>query len=191
MIELARAYTGEAGLRENLIDIRPATAADAPAINALIADSALGLNVGDYSLAQMQAALASIIGVDPQLVADGCLYIAEDGGLLVGCGGWSYRRALHGYADKASPPLDPRHEPAAIRCFFIRPGWNRRGIGGRLMERCERAARAAGFRRLELLATRTAVPFYTRHGFRQLGPVELAIPDAPALVAIRMAKDLP
>src|ERR1044072_2747220 len=136
--------------------IRRATLEDRAALERLIAESARGLSRGAYSDAQVEAALASVFGVDTDLIRDGTYYVAEASGEPIGCGGWSKRRPLFGgdrFAARDSGELDPQTEPAKIRAFFVHPDWARRGVGGAILETCEREAEACGFRSLELMAT--------------------------------------
>lgn len=128
--------------------LRNATVADRPALEALIAASARGLSVGYYRPEQVEGALRGAFGVDTQLIEDGTYFVVEAQGALVGCGGWSYRRMLFGgdaRAERDATLLVPGVDPAKIRAFFVDPAHARAGIGTRLLERCEREARARGF----------------------------------------------
>jgi GNAT superfamily N-acetyltransferase len=112
--------------------------------------------------------------------------------VLVGCGGWSKRKTLYGgdqFAGREDSLLDPAKDAAKIRAFFVHPEWARRGIGGMILEACEGAARAAGFRRLEMGATLTGVPFYRAKGYVELERVEAPLGDGLALPIVRMGKD--
>lgn len=64
-------------------------------------------------------------------------------------------------------PLDPRTEPARVRARFVRDDWTRRGLGRAILGSCERAADAAGFNMLALMATLPGVPLYRALGFRE------------------------
>lgn len=78
-------------------------------------------------------------------------------------------RALFGTADLANRDttlLDPATEPARIRAFFVDPDFARRGIGQRLLERCEREAWQHGFKSVELGATIPGKRFYASQGYR-------------------------
>ena len=88
--------------------------------------------------------------------------------VIAGCGGWSKRKTLYGgdhCAGREDALLDPRHDAAKIRAFFVHPAWARRGLGSRILEVCEAAAASAGFRRLEMGATLTGVPLYLARGY--------------------------
>lgn len=173
------------------IGLRLAEPADAPALHALIADSVMVLQAPDYSEAQRRGALGTVFGVDSRLIADATYFVAEAGGLAVGCGGWSWRKTLFG-ADavpgKDDQALDPARDAARIRAFFVRPGWTRRGIGGRILEACEAAASAAGFRQFELMATLTGVALYRAYGYEPREPHEAPLPNGLTLPMVRMTK---
>ncbi|HEX8150487.1 MAG TPA: GNAT family N-acetyltransferase [Pyrinomonadaceae bacterium] len=173
--------------------IRRATLGDRAALERLIAESARGLSRGDYSGEQVEAALASVFGVDTDLIHDGTYYVAEAGGEFVGCGGWSKRRTLFGgdrFAARDPGALDPRTEPAKIRAFFVHPGWARRGVAGAILETCEREAKAEGFRALELMATLPGVRLYAARGYAAGEQVEYEIADGVTIEFVPMRKEL-
>jgi GNAT superfamily N-acetyltransferase len=174
------------------ISIRLATGRDVLALRPLIESSVLGLQA---SPAQLKQALKSVYGVDTQLIADGTYFVAEaqesSGTAIVGCGGWSRRKTLYGgdqWAAREDTPLDPARDAAKIRAFFIHPEWARRGIGGMILDACEQAAQAAGFRRLEMGATLTGVPFYAAKGYVALGEEEVPLGEGMTLPIVRMGK---
>jgi GNAT superfamily N-acetyltransferase len=148
--------------------LRQATAADAAPIQELIARSIRGLGAADYSSPQIEGALEGAFGLDSQLIADGTYFVVEAEGRLLGCGGWSYRRTLFGgdaRSGRDAATLDPRHDAAKIRAFFVDPGSARRGIGSALLEHCEAQARLHGFRRAEMMATLPGVRLYAARGY--------------------------
>lgn len=148
--------------------IRPATLADKPALEVLIARSARELSAGDYTPEQIEGALRGAFGVDTQLIHDGTYFVAESGGRLVGCGGWSRRRTLFGgdaRRERDAGELDPSTDAAKIRAFFIDPDHARQGIGQALLNKCEAAAQARGFTRFELMATLPGVRLYAARGY--------------------------
>lgn len=171
----------------------------------LIEASVLGLQAGDYSLAQLKRALQAVYGVDTQLIADGTYFVAEvraeekDNAeksavpLIVGCGGWSRRKTLYGgdqWTGREDALLEPARDAAKIRVFFVHPVWARRGIGGMILEACEAAATAQGFHRLEMGATLTGVPFYRAKGYVELESVEAPLGEGLTLPIVRMGKDV-
>ncbi len=174
------------------LTLRPATIADIPALDALIEASVRGLQAGDYSPAQLDAALGSVFGVDRQLIADGTYFVAERGDILLGCGGWSRRRTLFGAdaaADRDDSLLTPGLDAARIRAFFVHPAAARQGVGAAILAACEAAAARAGFTALELGATLTGLPFYRRYGYAPTATQAAPLPggDSLAIVAMRKA----
>ena len=79
-------------------------------------------------------------------------------------------------------------DAAKIRAFFVHPDWARHGIGGLILEACEAAARAAGFRRLEMGATLSGVPFYKAKGYAEAEAQEAPLGNGELLMIVRMTK---
>ena len=149
--------------------VRAATPGEIPALDALIAASARALGRGFYDDTQTEAAIAHVFGVDSELVGDGSYLVVEADGAIAGCGGWSRRPTLFGgdrYAARRRGMLDPAHDAARIRAFFVAPDHARRGVGTALLAACEAAAIAHGFTTAALMATLPGVPFYRAHGYR-------------------------
>ncbi|MBL8216707.1 MAG: GNAT family N-acetyltransferase [Bryobacterales bacterium] len=172
--------------------LRLAKLADVAPLRVLITASVNGLQAGDYSAAQRAGALGSVFGVDTRLIADGTYFVVETAdGRLAACGGWSRFRTLFG-ADamqgREDSYLDPAVDAARIRAFFVHPEFARRGLGSRILQACEQAAREAGFWRFELGATLTGVPLYERHGYREIERLDVALGNGETLPIIRMAK---
>jgi len=195
------------------IRIRLATTADIPLLRELIDASVRGLQAGDYTQAQIEAALKTVYGVDSQLIADRTYFVAEiaaggpafsagptgetsgrHGSLrIVGCGGWSKRKTLFGgdhWSGRHDALLDPSRDAAKIRAFFVHPDWARRGIGTLILEACEMAAKAAGFARLEMGATLSGVPFYRVKGYEAQENLDVPLGDGESMTVVRMAKSL-
>jgi len=182
------------------ISLRLAEAQDVPVLRGLIEASVLGLQGGDYSAAQLERALKTVYGVDTQLISDRTYLVAEaredspgSQTVIVGCGGWSRRRTLYGgdqWVGREDSLLDPAADAAKIRAFFVHPGWARRGVGGMILDACEEAALAAGFRRLEMGATLTGVPFYLAKGYEVLERTEVPMGSGMTLPIVRMGKEI-
>ncbi len=177
----------------NTITLRPALPADIPVLNPLIERSARELSAGYYSPRQIDAAIRHVFGVDSRLVDDGTYFVAQEADHIVGCGGWSRRRTLYGGDQRrVGPPewLDPATDAARVRAFFVAPEHARRGIGRRLLDACVDAARAAGFRRLELMATLPGVPLYRAYGFEEVERVTDLLPDGTPIEFVRMGRQI-
>jgi GNAT superfamily N-acetyltransferase len=176
-----------------MITLRLATPDDLPALQALIPASVRALSQGYYTPEQIESAIRHVFGPDTQLIADGTYFAAEAEGTIAGCGGWSRRRTLYGgdqMKDAEDPLLDPATEAARIRAFFVHPDWARRGIASAIMEACRAAAAAAGFQRLELMATLPGEPLYRAFGFQVLERVEATLPDGVRVPFVRMDRPI-
>ena len=172
---------------------RLATLGDVEDIRALIARSVRALSVGFYTPSEYEAALVHVFGVDTQLIADGTYYVIDSRDALAAAGGWSKRRTLYGgdqMKDVEDPLLDPAVDAARIRAFFVDPAWARHGLGTTLYRVCAEAARAAGFRTLELMATAPGEPLYERLGFIADERTSLSLPGGVSLKLIRMSRDI-
>ena len=146
---------------------------------------------------QIEAAVSEVFGVDTTLIDDGTYFAAEipaEGtrhANLVGCGGWSRRKTLfggdqwHGHDEVL---LDPAHDAAKIRAFFVHPSWARRGVGTLILNACETAAVGAGFRRLEMAATLTGVKFYEARGYKQRARFDVQLGNGRSIEVVRMEK---
>jgi len=173
--------------------IRPAVIGDIPALTALIRESAHGLSLGDYTPEQIDTALTGVFGVDSQLIEDRTYFIIEKGGEPVACGGWSFRATLFGndnIAGRDPRRLNPTIDAAKIRAFFVHPDHARRGLGKRILAHCEEAARAAGFRKLELGATLPGRRLYEVCGYVAGTPHDHIMEDGLPLRVVPMSKTL-
>ena len=173
--------------------LRPATLDDADAIDRLMKTSTRGLFPTTYDKSQTEAAVRYIASVDRMLIEDGTYLVVEAAGELVACGGWSRRDKLYtgsGEGAQDARLLDPATEPARIRAMFTRPDWTRRGLGRRIIEACEAAARAEGFSRLALMSTMPGLPLYEAYGFRVLERVDIRMPDGITIAGAAMEKPI-
>lgn len=139
------------------------------------------------------AASRAVMGIDTQLIRDGTYFIVERDGALAGCGGWSPRETLYGgdhSAGRNARMLDPATEPARIRAMYTHPDHVRQGVGRRVLALCESAARDAGFRRVEMMATMAGQRLYEVCGYAPLGDVTHDNVDGVDVPLIRMGKVL-
>lgn len=173
--------------------LRKASVADRPSIEQLIVASARGLSRADYSEEQIEGAIKTVFGVDTNLILDGTYFVADNGGELIGCGGWSKRRTLFGgdqYATRDAAELDPKTEAARIRAFFIHPEHARKGIARAILDVCEAEAKAAGFQSLELMSRLPGIKLYRACGYEGSDRVELDVGGEATIGLVPMKKDL-
>lgn len=172
--------------------LRFADERDIPAIEALIPLSVRALQTPYYSTAQMDAAIGPVFGVDRQLIKDRTYFAVEHEAAIIGCGGWSKRRAVYGgdchHGQNDADELNPQKDAARIRAFFVHPDFARRGIGRSILLACEDAARAAGFTRLELVATLAGEPLYAKFGYSVIERYEAPLANGLTLPVVRMGK---
>jgi len=179
-----------------LFHVRLAAQGDVPALHALIESSVRVLQANDYTPAQIEGALGTVLGLDTQLLADQTYFVAETTAssgakIIVACGGWSKRKTLYGadqWTDRHDELLDPRSDAAKIRAFFIHPDWARRGVGTFLLDACENAAKAAGFSRFEMGATLTGAKLFRARGYLPVRNLEVALGNGESLPIIQMEK---
>jgi GNAT superfamily N-acetyltransferase len=188
------------------IHLRLAVPEDVAVLRELINASVRGLQTKDYTPVQIEGALKTVFGVDSQLIADGTYIVAEaeentipEAGIandpsrkrIVGCGGWSKRKTLYGsdhWTGREDSLLDPLHDAAKIRAFFIHPDWARRGVGSLILKACEDAARAAGFLRYEMGATLTGAKLFGAKGYVAVKPISIPLINGESLPVIHMEK---
>lgn len=189
------------------IHLRLAVPQDIPILRQVIDASVRRLQTQDYTQTQIEGALQTVFGVDSQLIADGTYIVAEaeittaeqqtgrmssnGTSLIVGCGGWSKRKTLYGsdhWTGREDKLLDPLHDAAKIRAFFIHPDWARRGIGSMILQACEEAAKAAGFTRFEMGATLTGAKLFGVKGYQPVKPISIPLLNGESLPVIHMEK---
>jgi GNAT superfamily N-acetyltransferase len=172
---------------------RLARPADAPRLAVLMRGSVLELFPRFYEARQTASAAVYIAHLDETLIEDGTYFVHEDGDEIVACGGWSRRDKLFsgsGDHEDDARLLDPLTEPARVRAMFVRADWTRRGLGRAILDACERAARAEGFRSLALMATLPGEPLYRALGFREIERTIVTMPDGVRIEGVAMARPI-
>ena len=164
----------------------------------MIEASVRTLQADDYTQEQREAALRTVFGVDSQLIADGTYFVVEalevtEGGkpAVAGCGGWSKRKTLYGgdqFGQREDTSLDPAHDAAKIRAFFVHPSWARQGVGSIILATCENAARKAGFTRFEMGATLTGVKLFAAKGYNPVKRMDVSLEEGEVLPMVQMEK---
>lgn len=187
------ANSGSRPLGTHRWPLRLAVESDASALEHLVQVSVRELQAPYYSEELMDAALGPVFGVDRQLIRDGTYFLAESGGEIVGCGGWSKRASRFG-GDSARGSedalLDPRKDAARIRAFFVHPSIARQGIGHSIMVACEGAIAEAGFDTIEIVATLAGEPLYASFNYAVVRRYDIELKGGLGLPAVEMAKKI-
>jgi GNAT superfamily N-acetyltransferase len=159
------------------------------ALRALM-DAALSELQKPYLDERQIASSRAIMGLDTQLIDDGTYFSVEADGQLAGCGGWSRRATRDGgdqWPGRSAVLLDPAHDAARIRAPYTHPHHTRKGVGRLILALREQAVRAAGFTRVELMATMAGEPLHRACGYE---PCERLMDDrgGVAVPRLRMRK---
>jgi GNAT superfamily N-acetyltransferase len=170
---------------------RLATHEDLPRLETLI-EAAIDRNQREFLDVDQISSSRAIMGLDTQLVDDGTYFVVECDGAIAGCGGWSRRATMYGgdhSSGRDAALLNPESDAARVRAMYTHPDFVRRGIGKLILELCEQAARAEGFRRLELVATMSGEPLYRSAGYSSVEEMSDASGGA-AVPLLLMAKSI-
>ncbi|WP_051249132.1 GNAT family N-acetyltransferase [Inquilinus limosus] len=156
--------------------LRPIREADLDAVRRLQADSFTALGGDMHSPAQIAAHVAEVMAPDyaGELLSNNILVAEAPDGRLVATAGW------------CRVPDDPA--VARLRKVFVAPDRAGQGLGRRMVEAAETAARAAGFRRFRVRANANAEAFYARLGYRPVERGEMPMAAGVALPTVIMVK---
>jgi GNAT superfamily N-acetyltransferase len=174
-----------------MFSIRNASLDDVMAIAAVMRESVESFGQDVYTPRQIASALRYICRPDEQLIIDGTYFVAITDDQIIGCGGWSRRRKVYsGSAASVSENdlLDPALDQARIRSMFVRPSFGRRGIGRAILEHSEQRAAGEGFRRLQLVAMRSAGTLYESSGYTTIADAPVVLEDGVVLECTLMEK---
>lgn len=167
----------------NNLSMRPATADDIPAIDALLARAYPALLAADYDAQTLAVALPMMAVTRPALLADQTYFVASKDGVIVGAGGWT--RVVPG-----QETIIPNR--GNIRRVIVDDRLTRQGIAAALMAHTHKDAAAAGMTEMYVLSTRTAVPFYAAQGYRILQEIDVPMGQGGVTFpSVEMARPLP
>ena len=171
-------------------ELRRARREDIPAIQEVMRSSVTAISRKYYDEKQICGALRYKMRFDPLLIEDGTFHVAVAEGEIVGCGGWSRRKKS--FAASTEPDADAFVDPATgaarVRAMFIKPGWERKGIGSHIIRVAEAEAKAAGFHRVDLLALRSGEEFYAWCGYEVVKQLDMTLPDGTPFPIALMEK---
>jgi GNAT superfamily N-acetyltransferase len=164
--------------------VRVAVSADTARVDALLRRAYPRLLKADYPPSVMVLAIPLISRAQPGLVACGTYFVVEDEDAgIIGAGGWTRARPGGGAEKSDARTGNVRHVVTDDRQV-------RRGVGRSLMTHIFQSAQIAGIGWLDCMSTRTAVPFYTAMGFKDLGPIVISLGPGIAFPAVAMRRSL-
>jgi GNAT superfamily N-acetyltransferase len=164
------------------LTLRRAQPDDLSKVDRLLGRSYPRLLAADYPPSALVMAIPRFARAQPELLASGRYFVAEDAqGRILAAGGWSSR----------SPSGGPATEKTGhVRHVATDPDVVRQGIGRMVLAGVIEDARGAGMDWLDCLSTRTAVPFYRALRFRAMHPQELSLGPGISFAVMRMVLDL-
>lgn len=149
------------------INVRTARLSDAGSVERVFLASYPPLMAKAYDQELLRRALPVITRPNTRLLASGTYYVAETGGLIIGCGGWTHEE----------PGATARTQGIAhIRHFAVSEDQIGRGVGRALFDRCEIDARMEKVRMFKCFASHNAEGFYAALGFRLCGEIDVPMP---------------
>lgn len=158
------------------LTVRKTTAADLSAVDALFAKSYPTLLAADYAPSVLVTALPLLSRAQPQLLASGRYYLAEQDGVVLGAGGFSFHGPMGGHTPGT----------AHIRHVVTDAASTRQGIGRTIMNRVLSDAERQGALRIDCISTLTAVRFYASLGFRVADDVVINLRPGIRFPAVQM-----
>ena len=162
--------------------IRVANATDAASVGRLLEASYNALLPAFYDKAILAQILPLITKANPLLLNSGTFYVAVAGRAnVVGCGGWSMRRPKIGVK---------KNSQGSIRHFATHPDWLRQGIGGDILRRCMKDAKAHKLQSMNCYSALGAETFYEACGFAIIERIEVPISAEIAFPATLMHREL-
>mgnify|MGYP003315694008 FL=1 len=147
---------------------------DVPQIEVLMASSIstlLGELLNDH---QLEAAKESM-GLDTQLIEDGTYFLVKKDEVLIGSGGYSYRKTLFGgnhTPNRSDDLLVPGKDAAKVRAMYTHPSWIRKGVGSYILNLAENSISQSGFNKAELMATVSGILLYEKRGYKVVEEIE-------------------
>lgn len=174
------------------IGLRRATMADRPALEEMKERSMSAL-LDPLMTREQSREMRQLTPFDPALIEDGTYYVADVNGWIAASGGWSRRAALFS-ADLpgSNEPqfLDPQCDSAGIRAMYTHPDFARKGLGSLVLATALAAARLAGFRRAQLLATVAGERLYRTAGWKTDERVMVGTDGKAIVPGCRMSRDI-
>jgi len=172
--------------------IRPAMPSELDELLAMQARAMRVLSTGWYAPEVVEAMIAALGTLDPELIEDGTYHVAVVGGYIAGSAGWTRRQPnyVRMLADPPPAACATADRCGTVRSVYVAPEYARRGLGTRLLRHVEAEMRRAGLLRAELMGTLSGQPLYCSLGYAALGRHRVLLPHGLAMPVVHMAKKL-
>ncbi|MBO6603942.1 MAG: GNAT family N-acetyltransferase [Roseicyclus sp.] len=173
-----------------VIELRRATMMDRRALEEM-KEVSISTLLDPLMTPEQRREMRRITPFDPVLIEDRTYYVATVNGWIAASGGWSRRSALYGAGGSAKAPLlDPACDAAGIRAMYTHPDFARNGLGSLVLSTALAAARLAGFRRAQLLATVAGERLYRAAGWKPEERVMVGTDGRAIVPGIRMSREI-
>ncbi len=156
------------------IQVRRATTADATAIDTL-QTRALRAQSSHDNAPDLDAYIEQTDLLDPIAVAGGHYFVADFGGCILACGGWTAYDAVN---------------TALMLGVFVDDAFAAAGLGTRILRAIEDDIAAHGLATIRAKSTYTGMPFYQRMGYRPSGLVSDRLPSGLEIHGVELRKSL-
>ena len=142
--------------------------------NAVVISENFARLKSDEGLDSLEAAKESM-GLDTQLIEDGTYFLVKKEEVLIGSGGYSYRKTLFGgnhTPNRSDDLLVPGKDAAKVRAMYTDPSWIRKGVGSYILNLAENSIVQLGFNKAELMATVSGILLYEKRGYKVVEEIE-------------------
>jgi len=156
------------------MNIHLAKANELKKIDTLIEVSTKQLQVEFYSPEIIEEALELVTEIK-QMVLEHTLFVAENTGNIVACGG--YRNIEKGLN-------------AELKAFFVHPLHARQGLASKILVKCIEKLKAERVKELCLVATLAGEPFYRTQGFYESERKSITLSSGASFEVVNMHRSL-
>ena len=156
-------------------------------------ESSISTLLGELLNKQQLEAAKESMGLDTQLILDKTYFLVKKDGVLVGSGGYSYRKTLFGgnhTPNRSDDLLVPGKDAAKVRAMYTDPSWIRQGVGTYILNLAESSIEQLGFNKAELMATVSGIFLYEKRGYTVIEEIEYESKQVNKVPMYKMEKIL-
>ena len=156
-------------------------------------ESSISTLLGELLNKQQLEAAKESMGLDTQLILDKTYFLVKKDEVLVGSGGYSYRKTLFGgnhTPNRSDDLLVPGKDAAKVRAMYTDPSWIRQGVGTYILNLAESSIEQLGFNKAELMATVSGIFLYEKRGYTVIEEIEYESKQGNKVPMYKMEKIL-